>query len=236
MVNSLAVFKKEMKSYFNSPIAYILITVFLLFTGWFFTAGLFLVNEASLRNVMGIVPVIFIFFIPAITMRLISEEKKIGTIELILTMPIKDSEVVLGKFLASVALLFIALVFTLGYVITISIFGDPDAGPIWGTYVGLLLMGGAYLAIGLYASSITENQIVSFIIAFGIIFVFFMLDKVLIFFPPSLTGILEYLSIDYHFNNITRGVIDSRDVIYYLSLTVFGLTLATQTLTRRNWS
>ena len=183
MNNILAVLKKELKSYFNSPIAYIIITVFLSIAGYFFAAGLFIVNEASARNVMGVIPLIFIFFIPAITMRLISEEKKIGTIELMLTMPLKDSEIILGKFLASIVLLFIALVFTMVYIITISLLGDPDGGPIWGGYVGLLLMGSAYLSIGIYASSITENQIVSFIIAFVIIFIFFMLDKVLVFAP-----------------------------------------------------
>jgi ABC-2 type transport system permease protein len=236
MKNVLPVFKKEMKSYFNSPIAYIIITVFLLISGWFFATGLFLVNEASLRNVMGVIPLIFIFFIPAITMRLLSEEKKVGTVELLLTMPLKDSEVILGKFLSSLALLFIALVFTFSYLLTISILGKPDGGPIWGGYLGLLLMGSAYLSIGIYASSITENQIVAFIIAFVIIFVFFMLDKVLVFVPASIAPVLEYLSVDFHFNNITRGVIDSRDVIYYLSITVFALTLASNVLAGRKWS
>ena len=236
MNNILAVLKKELKSYFNSPIAYIIITVFLSIAGYFFAAGLFIVNEASARNVMGVIPLIFIFFIPAITMRLISEEKKIGTIELLLTMPLKDSEIILGKFFASIVLLLIALLFTLVYVITISLLGNPDGGPIWGGYVGLMLMGSAYLSIGIYASSITENQIVSFIIAFIIIFIFFMLDKVLVFAPVALAPILEYLSIDFHFNNITRGVIDSRDVIYYLSLTIFALSLASHSLSGRKWS
>jgi ABC-2 type transport system permease protein len=230
MDNTLAIFKKELKSYFNSPIAYIVITVFLGIAGWFFSAGLFLVNEASLRNVMGVIPLIFLFFIPAITMRLISEERKVGTIELILTMPLKEYEIILGKFLASLALLGIALFFTLAYTLTIAILGDPDGGPIFTGYIGLLLMGSAYLSMGIYASSITENQIVAFIVGFLIILVFFMLDKVLIFVPPSLSGILEYLSVDFHFNNIMRGVIDTRDIIYYLSLTAFGLTLASRAL------
>lgn len=236
MNNILAVYKKELKSYFNSPIAYIIITVFLLISGWFFATSLFLINEASLRNVMGLIPLIFIFFIPAITMRLISEEKKVGTIELMLTMPLKDSDIILGKFFASLTLLFVALVFTWAYVLTVSILGNPDGGPLWGGYIGLLLMGSAYMAIGIYASSITENQIISFIVAFLIIFIFFMLDKVLVFVPVALVPILEYLSINFHFNNIARGVIDSRDVIYYLSVTIFALTLASQTLSGRKWS
>jgi len=236
MNNILAVYKKELKSYFNSPIAYIFMTVFLAIAGWFFATSLFLVNEASIRNILGVIPLIFILFIPAVTMRLISEEKKIGTIELMLTMPLKDSEIILGKFFASLTLLFTALIFTLIYTFTIIVLGNPDGGPIWGGYIGLMLMGGAYLAIGVYASSITENQIVSFIVALLIIFVFFMLDKILIFTPPSLAPILEYLSIDYHFNNITRGVIDTRDIIYYLSVTIFALSLASHSLTKRKWS
>lgn len=222
-----------MKSYFNSPIAYIITTIFLIITGWFFSAGLFLVNEASLRNLMGIVPMIFIIFIPAITMRTISEERKVGTIELILTMPLKESEIILGKFLASLSLLGIALAFTLVYTITISFLGDPDGGPVAGGYLGLILMGSAYLSFGIFASSLSENQIVAFIVGFVIVLVFFLLDKILIFVPSYLVSALEYLSIDFHFNNILRGVIDTRDIIYYLSLTVFSLTLASQTLAVR---
>jgi len=233
MSNILAVFKREMKSYFNSPIAYIITTIFLLISGWFFSAGLFLVNEASLRNLMGIVPMIFIIFIPAITMRTISEERKVGTIELILTMPLKESEIILGKFLASLALLGIALFFTLVFTISIALLGNPDGGPIIGGYIGLLLMGAAYLSFGIFASSLSENQIVAFIVGFMIVLIFFLLDKILIFVPPYMVSALEYLSIDFHFNNILRGVIDTRDIIYYLSLTVFSLTLASQTLAIR---
>jgi len=236
MGNIFAIFKREMKSYFNSPVAYIIVTIFLLIAGWFFAAGLFLVNEASIRNIMGIVPLIFILFIPAISMRTISEEKKSGTIELILTMPVKESELVLGKFFASLALLSIALVFTWTYVLTVAILGDPDGGPIFAGYLGLFLMGAAYLSFGIFASSMTENQIVAFIVGFAIIFVFFILDKVLVFAPLSMAGVLEYLSIDYHFNNILRGVIDTRDVIYYLSLIIFSLTLASQALASRKIS
>lgn len=236
MGNILAIFKREMKSYFNSPVAYIIVTIFLLIAGWFFAAGLFLVNEASIRNIMGIVPLIFVIFIPAITMRTISEEKKSGTIELMLTMPVKESEIILGKFFASLALLFIALAFTWTYVLTVAILGNPDGGPIFAGYLGLLLMGAAYLSFGIFASSMTENQIVAFIVGFLVILVFWLLDKVLVFAPLSITGVLEYLSIDYHFNNILRGVIDTRDVIYYLSLIIFSLTLASQALSSRKIS
>ena len=233
MGNILAIFKREMKSYFNSPVAYILITAFLIISGWFFSAGLFLMNEASIRNIMGIIPLIFIFMIPAITMRTIAEEKRSGTIELMLTMPIKEFEIVLGKFFASLSLLFTALILTWAYVLTVSLLGNPDEGPILAGYVGLLLMGAVYLSFGIFASSLSENQIIAFIVGFFIILVFFLLDKVLVFMPLFLARYLEYLSVDYHYNNILRGVIDSRDVIYYLSLVIFSLTLAAQVLSSR---
>ena len=236
MGNILAIFKRELKSYFNSPIAYVIISIFLLIVGWFFTISLFLVNEAGIRNVLGVVTLIFIFFIPAITMRTISEEKKTGTIELMLTMPITEIEIIIGKYLAALALLGIALIFTLAYVLTISILGNPDGGVIFAGYIGLIFMGGVYLALGVYASTVTENQIVSFIIGFVIILVFFMLDKILVFLPASLAPLFEYLSTDYHFNNITRGVIDSRDIIYYLSVIVFALALSSHTLASRKWT
>jgi len=236
MRNVLPILRKELRSYFNSPIAYILLTVFLLIAGWFFSTNLFLMNQATLRSAFGVIPLIFIFIVPAITMRLVSEEKKSGTIELLVTMPIKEMEIVLGKFLAAFLLLAIALAFTLFYWFTIALLGKADVGPIIGGYLGLLLMGATYLAIGIFASAMTENQIVAFIISFLIIFVLFMLDKVLFFVPTGIATIMEYMSIDYHFNNISRGVIDTRDVIYYLSVIVLGVTLAGHMIERRKWS
>jgi len=236
MPNVIPIFRKELRSYFNSPIAYIVITVFLLISGWFFSTNLFLVNQATLRSAFGVIPLIFIFFVPAISMRLISEEKKSGTIELLVTMPIKDHEIILGKFFSALVLVAIALIFTFFYGLTIAFLGNVDEGPVIGGYLGLLLMGAAYLALGLFASSLTENQIVAFIVAFLIIFILFMFDKILFFVPTWMASILEYLSIDYHFNNIARGVIDTRDVIYYLSIIVLGLTLASHMIERRKWS
>jgi ABC-2 type transport system permease protein len=226
MQNTYTIFKKEARSYFNSPAAYIIVTFFLLITGYFFGVNLFLANQASLRTAFGIMPLVFIFFVPAITMRLIAEEKKVGTIELLVTYPIKDSEIVIGKFLAALALLAVALVFTWFYAISVNFMGNLDWGQVVGGYIGLLLMGAAYLAIGIFASALTENQVV-------IIFVFFLLDKILFFIPTALVSIFEYLSVDYHFENISRGVIDSRDLLYYFSLIFFGLLLASHALGRR---
>ena len=229
------IFKKEVRSYFNSAVAYVVIVVFLAIVGWLYTSSMFLVNVASLRLMFEWIPLVFLFVVPAVTMRLLAEEKKAGTIELLTTKPLHDVEIVLGKFLAAWALIGIALLLTLVYYVTIAFLGKIDNGPVIGGYCGLMLMAGVYVAIGLFASSLTENQVVAFIIGFVFVFILFMLDKILIYVPESLTSIVEFLGIDYHFANITRGVIDSRDVIYFLSLLGFMLYLTVLSLGRRKW-
>lgn len=235
MKNILTIFRKELKSYFNSPVAYIVIVVFLIITGWFFTSSLFLSGVVTMRNVFDIIPFIFLFFVPAISMRTFAEEKKSGTIELLLTKPITDTDIVMGKFLAALALTGIALSFTIIYVISLSFLGSIDLGSIIGSYIGLLLMSGIYISIGIFASSLTENQVVAFIISFLIVFALFMLNKVLIFLPASLASVLEYISIDYHFGNIARGVLDSRNIIYYLSGMFIFILLTRFSLESRKW-
>jgi len=236
MSNHIAIFcKKELRSFFDSPIAYIVITIFLLISGWFFFSDLFLVNQASLRNLFNIIPFIFMFFVPAVTMRLIAEEKRSGTIEVLLTLPVKDYEIILGKFLAGLILIFVAVILTLVYTLVLSGLGDLDSGSVIAGYIGLMFLGATYLSVGVFTSSLTQNQIVAFITSFLIIFVLYMLDKVLIFVPNFLASFFEYLSVNYHFSNISRGVIDSRDVIYYLSLIFFFLFLAVRALESRKW-
>jgi len=228
--------RKEIKSYFNSPAAYIVLVIFLLLCGWFFASPLFINNQANLRTLFGIIPLLFLFFVPAITMGLISREKNTGTIELLATLPIKDSQIIMGKFWASVSLIGIGLLFTLIHFITIVILGtNIDFGAIFCGYIGLLMLGTVYSAIGIFASSITSNQIVSLIISFFIIFFFFILKFSLFFIPDFLVGIFQFLSIDYHFSNITRGVIDTRNIIYFVSLIILFLKLAQTSLENRNW-
>ena len=233
--NINTIFRRELQSYFNSAIAYVVIVVFLAIIGWFHTSNLFLSNVATLRLMFELVPIVFLFVVPAITMRLLSEEKKSGTIELLTTKPLHDFEIVLGKFLAGWSLVGVALLLTLVYYITIASLGKIDNGPVVGGYVGLLLTAGVYVAIGLFASSLTENQVIAFIIGFIFVFVLFMLDKVLIYIPESIASIVEFLGIDYHFANIARGVIDSRDVIYFVSLLGFMLYMTVVSLGRRRW-
>jgi ABC-2 type transport system permease protein len=233
MDNILCIFRREFRSYFDSPVAYIVLMFFLMIAGYFFTTNLFLVNQANLRTIFGIIPLLFVFFVPAVSMRLLAEEKKSGTIELLFTYPIRDSEIVVGKYLAALGLIAVLLIFTFLYPLSVSMLGNLDAGQVISGYLGLFLMGAAYLAIGIFASSITENQIVAFMVAMAISFFFFILDKILFFVPTSLANILEYLAIEYHFQNIARGVIDSRNVIYFFSMIFVGLLLASHALSRR---
>jgi ABC-2 type transport system permease protein len=229
------IFRRELRSYFNSTVAYVVIVVFLSIIGWFFTSNLFLMNVSSLRTVFELVPWMFLFFVPAITMRLIAEEKKSGTLELLTTRPVRDVEIILGKFLAAWTLLAATLAPTLLYAVSIAVLGSLDPGPVATGYLGLLLMGGVYIAVGILASSLTENQIVAFIVSFLIVLALFLLDKVLIYVPEGLASTLEFLAVDYHFSNIARGVIDTRNVIYFASLLGFSLYLATVSLERRKW-
>jgi ABC-2 type transport system permease protein len=229
------IFKKELRSYFNSAVAYVVIVVFLAIVGWMYTSSMFLINVASLRMMFELIPLVFLFVVPAVTMRLLAEEKKAGTIELLTTKPLHDWEIVAGKFLAAWTLICVALLPTLIYYITVAFLGDIDNGPVIGGYLGLFLMAGVYVAVGLLASSLTENQIVAFIVGLLMMFAFFMMDKVLIFVPDFMTSIVEYLGIDFHFSNIARGVIDSRDIVYFGSVLGFTLYLSVVSLEKRKW-
>jgi ABC-2 type transport system permease protein len=233
--NILVLTRRELKSYFSSPGSYIILTLFLLLAGWFFSAALFLANTADLRGLFSGVRWILIIIVPAVSMRLLAEEKRSGMIEILSTMPLKDWQLVLGKFIPSYILVAVMILLTLIHYFTLALLGEPDFGASFGGYVGMLFMAGVYLSIGLFTSSLTKNQIVAFITAFVIIFVLFLLDKIVIFMPSFMATFLEFLSTDYHYDNIARGVIDSRDVIYYLSLTFLFLFLTVKSLETRKW-
>ncbi len=223
MQQILHITKNEFKTYFVSPIAYIVISVFLLVTGWFFFTTFFLTNQASTRNFFALLPFIFSFVIPAVTMRLFSEELSSGSYETLLTMPVTFMDVIMGKFLAGVLFIAVMLVPTFSYSITVSFIGELDWGPVFAGYTGAILLGAAFCSIGLFASSLTRNQIVAFITGTAICFTLTMLDKMLFFLPPSFIDALEYMGADFHFHNISKGVIDSRDLLYFLSVIFFGL-------------
>jgi ABC-2 type transport system permease protein len=235
MSATLAITKRELRTYFNSPVAYIVVTVFMLLAGYLFWNTVFIERQAEMRGYFGLMPMLFTFIIPAITMRLLAEEKHTGTLELLITMPIRDWEVVVGKFLAAVGLLAALLLLTMVYAITLASIGPVDKGPAYGGFLGLLLMGSAYAAIGVMASSLTRNQIVAFILAFAISFGLYLFGRVVQIVPPALQPLVAFLSIDNHFEAISRGVIDSRDVFYYLSVIAVSLVVATVSLESRKW-
>jgi ABC-2 type transport system permease protein len=211
------IFRKEFSAYFISPIAYIVIAIFLLITGWFFFATFFLFNQANLRAFYALLPVVFAFVIPATTMRLISEEINVGSDEILLTMPVTFRDVILGKFLASVALVVAMLIPTIAFPLTVSLMGQLDWGPV-----------------GLFASALTRNQIIAFIIGLAVCFTLTLIDKMLYFLPQSLLGVFAYLGADFHFQNIAKGIIDSRDILYFVSICFVGLYGAYLALLQRH--
>ncbi len=235
MGTTLAIWRREFKAYFNSPVAYFVITAFLALVGILFFIPFFTQDRVSMRGFFGLAPFLFVFFAPAITMRLLAEERRSGTLELLITMPVRDVDVILGKYLAALSLLAVALLLTLPYAFTIAAFGPLDWGPVWGGYVGLLLMGAALLALGVAASGFTENQIVAFVIALSASMLFLMVGKFLPFLPASVAPIAEYLSFDYHFQDAARGVIDTRDVVFFASFAALSLFLAFRSLESRRW-
>lgn len=242
----LSIFYKEINSFFSSLIGYIVIGVFLIFMGlmlWVFPDySLLKYSVASLDALFEIAPLVFMFLIPAITMRSFSEEKQTGTIELLVTRPLKDWEIVVGKFLACWLLVIFALLPTILYYYTMHELGSPkgnlDAGAIAGSYIGLALLGGTFVAIGLLASSITNNQIVAFILAMFFCFIFYWgfdyLSRLPVFFGKT-DDIVQMLGIDYHYTSISRGVLDSRDLIYFASVIGVFLMGSQVALESRKW-
>ncbi len=209
---------KEFKDYFISPIAYIVISLFLIVTGWFFFSTFFIFGRADLRDFFSLLPIIFSFIIPAITMRLFSEEKNVGSYETLLTMPVSFTDIALGKFFAATSFTVSMLVPTLSYPIFISFIGEVDPGPVIGGYIGAIFLAGAYCAIGLFASALTRNQIIAFIIGCALCFALTILDKLLFFMPSKIISAIEYIGANSHFANISRGIIDSRDILYFVTV------------------
>ena len=217
---------KELKDFFISPIAYIVISVFLLVTGWLFFSTFFVFNQADMRNFFNLLPMTFAFVVPAITMRLFSEELNTGSYETLLTLPVTFREIIIGKFLAGVIFVSAILVPTLAYPIFISMMGELDWGPVIGGYAGAVMMGAAFTAIGLFASALTRNQIIAFIMGAVICFALTTMDRMLFFFPTPVLNVVNYLGTSSHFQNVAKGIIDSRDILYFLSLVFLGLYAA----------
>jgi ABC-2 type transport system permease protein len=229
MRNAGMIAAKELRSYFNSTIAYIFMVVFLVLTALLFfeLQKFFVIGQATLRDFFGLVPIVMLFFVPAISMRMWAEERKLGTLETLMTLPVRDWEVVVGKFLAGLLFLLITLALTFPLPVTVASLGQPDAGAIFCGYLGLALLGAAYLAIGLWISSLTENQIVAFITSAVVCLILFIIgvDIFPTAVPDWLVPFCKGIALGSRFSSIERGVIDLRDVIYYLSIIGFFLFL-----------
>jgi len=230
--------RRELRSYFDSPVAYIVVVAFLLVAGWMYFSAFFLMGRADLRPFFAPSPfspsMLLVILAPAVTMRLVAEERRSGTIELLTTLPVTDTQIILGKFFAALLLLSSALGITVFYAITVSLVGDLDWGPVIAGYVGLILFSGSLLSIGLLCSTMTNNQIVAFIVSFIICAALYFIYWLQFFVPEALAPLVEYLSVSYHLDNIARGVLDSRDVLYYLTLTGGALFLAVRSLNRQH--
>jgi ABC-2 type transport system permease protein len=229
---------RELNSFFDSLIAFVMLILFLGFSGfftWISGADIFIVGQASLRTFFSIAYWTLFFFIPALTMRLIAEEKKTGTIEMLLTKAVTDRQVIIGKYIATLLLIIIALAFTLPYIITIAKIGNLDVGGTICGYLALILMSAAYTSIGMFASSITNNQIVAFLSALFIGLFFHIIFEVLASGTTGLIGqVINSLSLSYHFESLSRGVVDSKDLVYFGSIIFMGLFLSEVALSRRN--
>jgi ABC-2 type transport system permease protein len=250
----LPIFKKEMRLYFSSPVAYVVGTFFLLISGWFFSQILFIYSlqsmqsmmnpmmagslnptEAIMRPLFSNMSVVLLFFIPMLTMRLFAEEKKSGTIELLLTYPVRDGEVLLGKFLAALALYALLLILTLLYPAMIAYFARVEWGAILTGYLGMLLLGATFLAVGVFISSLTENQIVAGFSTFGVLLAFWIIGWGADSASGLLRNVLQYVSIVDHMESFGKGVIDTKDLVYYVSAIALALFLTLRSLETKRW-
>ena len=231
-----AVAWKEIQIYFGSPTAYIVGLIFLALTGFFFAQDLGVAfPEASLSNFFQGATIILILMAPALTMRLLAEEQKMGTIELLLTAPVRDWEVVLGKYLASLVFLLATLLLTIYYTILLIVFASPDMGPIYAGYLGLVLYAAASLSVGMLASTLTSNQIVAAVVAMGILLALYFVDAASGIAGGLGSTLIDEIGIKSHFDDFERGVIDTKHIVYYVSLTTFFLFLTIRALESRRW-
>ncbi len=254
MSNILALAQKEFRSYFASPIAYVIVGLFALLFGWFFVAGLAYfaqisiqmtqfgggppsinVNELLVRPLLGNATVLLLLVLPLITMRTYAEEKRSGTIELLLTSPLTDFQIILGKFLGAMALYTLMLAVTLIDIGMLFMYGNPEWQPIATGYLGLWLMGGSFISIGLLLSSLTKNQIVAGMLTFAVILLFYVMSWMSNSVGPTGQTILSYLSVVEHFDDFSKGVIDTSDLAYYASFIGFGLFLTLKSVDSERW-
>lgn len=232
---TIAIARRELGSYFRSPLAYVITAAFLVIAGYFFSVNVIFSRQATVRPLFQTMYTILLLLAPALTMRLLAEEQKSGTIELLLTSPVREFEVVIGKFLAGLAFFGAMLVLTAYYPLLLSLYGNPDKGGIVGGYLGALLFCGAIVSVGLFTSSLTQNQIVAAVLSFAILLILWVVDGLSSVFGGTIGALLSYVALYPHFNDMTRGAIDTKDVVYYVSLILIALFLTWRTLEARRW-
>ena len=233
--NILALAEKELRQFFSSPIAYVLIAFFLGVTGLFYFLALIFTKQADMSSAFMITSILFLFICPLITMRMIAEERKSGTMEVLLTAPLTEMEVILGKFFGAVGMLVIMLLLTAHYPIILFIFGKPDKLPVLTGYLGLVLLGSCYLSLGLFASSFARNQIVAAIAGFGFILLLWMMSALSEVVPAVMGDVVKYISFYDHFEDFLRGMLDTKHFIFYVSFIGFVLYLTVLNLRYRKW-
>jgi ABC-2 type transport system permease protein len=235
MTNTLTIARREFRSYFNGPAAYIVGTLFLIVIAVMFWNSFFLDQHTSVRRMFFWAYVVSVFVGPALTMGLLAEEKRTGTLELLITSPVRDAEVVIGKYLGALGLYAVLLLLTLPQVFSVASMGPLDWGPVLSGYLGLFLAGGSFLAIGVLASSWTSNQLVALIVALAIGSFFTVIRHLIVFMPESVASVFEWLSFGFHSDSLERGVIDTRDVFFFFSVIALSLGLAFRSLESRLW-
>lgn len=257
MRNVYLVARKELQSYFSSPVAYVVITMFLVITGYFFynqftsfsvlsfqastdpalakQQNLLNITETVVRPLFGNISMIMLLMMPLLTMRLFAEEKRSGTIELLLTYPITDMEVIIGKFIACLVVFLLMLLMTATHPILLIVFGEPEIGPILTGYVGLFFMGAAFISLGIFTSSLTENQIIAATLSFGVLFLFFMMGYSVGMMGPFLGNLIMYISLIGHLESFAKGVIDTTDIIYYGVFITLFIFLTLRVLESKRW-
>ena len=229
----LTIALRELAAFFTSPVAYIVGGLFLIFSGFLLFSSFFLVNRAELRQFFTLLPMLWAFFIPALTMRLFADEKRSGTIEILFTLPVAPWHAVLGKYLATLVYAIAMLLPTLVYAFSVAAMRNLDWGPVIGGYLGAIFLASSFAAIGVFASSLTKNQIVAFFIAFGLGIVLVVIHQLLVLLPAWAVPFLQFVSAGYHFDSIARGILDSRDIIYFISTTALFLVLGVRSLSTR---
>ena len=227
--------RKELSTLIHVPATYVIGVIFLLITGWLFVSPLFALNQSTLDTFLFPLPLILTFVVPALTMRAFSEEFKMGTIEYLATLPMEDYQIVLGKYLAAVGLVGLLFAFTLCYPLILCLIGHPDPGQLFGAYVSIAGLASLYAAIGIWASAFTRNQVVAFIIGFFVCFIFYLLSRIADYLPGVLASFVRGLSVEAHFEALTRGVLDTRDLLYWASGTIFFLFSALAVVQSKKW-